>query len=88
MGKYLIVNADDYNTDRERNWGIIQAARNGIVTSATIISNLPWEDNALEDLTATFGNNVGIHLNLTKGFPLTAGLKTVVDNQGMFLPKK
>jgi predicted glycoside hydrolase/deacetylase ChbG (UPF0249 family) len=88
MGKYLIVNADDYNTDRERNRGIIQAARGGIVTSTTIISNLPWEDNTLEDLVATFGNNVGIHLNLTKGLPLTSGLKTVVDSKGMFLPKK
>jgi len=88
MGKYLIVNADDYNTDRERNRGIIQAARSGIVTSATIISNLPWEDNTLENLVATFGNNVGIHLNLTKGLPLTSGLKTVVDSKGMFLPKK
>ena len=88
MSKYLIVNADDYNTDRERNRGIIQAARDGIVTSATVISNLPWDDNALADLTVTFGNNVGIHLNLTKGFPVTSGLKTVVDSGGKFLPKK
>ena len=29
MSRYLIVNADDYNTDPERNRGIVDAIRNG-----------------------------------------------------------
>ncbi len=88
MSKYLIVNADDYNSDRERDQGIIHAAKQGIVTSTTVISSLPWQDSALADLGEIFKNRAGIHLNLTKGLPLTKGLRSVVDGQGFFLGKK
>ncbi len=86
--KYLIVNADDYNTDRERNRGILQAARDGIVTSATVIANLPWEDNAIPDLQEVLGNRIGIHLNLTKGSPLASCTDSLVNENGQFFEKK
>jgi predicted glycoside hydrolase/deacetylase ChbG (UPF0249 family) len=86
--KCLIVNADDYNTDRERNLGIIEGAKNGIVTSTTILTNLPWDDRSLSGLKETFGKNIGVHLNLTKGTPLTQGLTSVTNRQGEFFAKK
>jgi len=86
-GKRLIVNADDYNTDGDRNRGIIEAARNGIVSSVSVLTNLPWHDNAQQDLTASFNNNIGIHLNLTKGLPLTKGARTLTDQTGRFFSK-
>lgn len=86
-GKYLIVTADDYNTDPERNRGIVQAAQQGIVTSVSVLANIPWQDNALAELNGTFKNRTGIHLNLTKGYPLAEGHKSVVDEQGRFLEK-
>ncbi len=88
MAKQLIVNADDYNTDRQRNEGIIHAAENGIVTSTTVLSNMLMEDGTCEELIMTFKDGIGVHLNLTWGMPITKGLRTVVDSYGRFLPKK
>jgi predicted glycoside hydrolase/deacetylase ChbG (UPF0249 family) len=87
-GKYLIVNADDYNTDRERNCGILEAVRKGIVTSVSVLANMPFEENTLMELKNTFGPRIGIHLNLTRGRPLCPGLKTLVDKTGYFLAKQ
>jgi chitin disaccharide deacetylase len=87
-GRYLIVNADDYNTDSERNRGILQAARDGMVTSVSVIANLHGEDKALAELTGVMGARIGIHLNLTSGRPLVPGLKTLTDDAGVFYPKQ
>ncbi len=86
--KYLIVNADDYNTDRERNRGILQAAQDGIVTSVTIIANLAWDDTALSNLKAVFDSRVGIHLNLTKGIPIIKQTESLVNSNGQFFKKR
>jgi len=86
--KYLIVNADDYNTDRERNRGILQAAQDGIVTSVTVIANLVWDDAVLSDLKTVFDSRVGIHLNLTKGIPITKYTESLVNKNGRFFEKR
>lgn len=88
VNKYLIVNADDYNTDKERNRGIMQAAMEGIVTSVSVIANLPFESEEVLNLQNVFGANIGIHLNLTKGRPLTAEAKTLIGNNGHFFEKR
>lgn len=86
--KCLIVNADDYNTDKERNRGILQAARDGIVTSVTVITNLVWDYATLSDLKKVFGARVGIHLNLTKGTPLTKQAASLVKSNGRFFKRR
>lgn len=85
--RYLIVNADDFNTDAQRSRGILQAARTGIVTSTTVLTNLPFEPTTLEELKNVFGPAVGVHLNLTRGRPLSTGGKTLVGDDGLFLDK-
>jgi chitin disaccharide deacetylase len=87
-GKYLIVNADDYNTDSERNRGILQAVQDGMVTSVTVIANLHGEDGELAALQRVMGARIGIHLNLTRGRPLIPGLKTLTDQAGLFYEKR
>jgi predicted glycoside hydrolase/deacetylase ChbG (UPF0249 family) len=87
-GKYLIVNADDYNTDRERNRGILEAVSKGIVTSVSVLANIPFEENTLAELKNTLGPRIGIHLNLTRGRPLCPELKTLADKTGYFLAKQ
>ena len=84
---YLIVNADDYNTDSERNRGILQAARDGMVTSVSVIAGMPWDDTVIE-LKNILGRRIGLHLNLTQGKPLAAGLKTLVNEYGFFYPRQ
>ena len=79
----LIVNADDYGYFLCVSRGIIQAARSGVVGATGILANGPqmaeqvrWLDDC-EDL------DLGVHLNLTAGRPLTRALAERLD-QGRF----
>jgi predicted glycoside hydrolase/deacetylase ChbG (UPF0249 family) len=85
--RLLIVNADDYNTDPERNRGIIEAAKNGILTSASVLTNMPGLDGALGELEQVLGPRIGVHLNLTRGKPLSPDVQSLTGLQGDFLPK-
>ena len=84
----LIVNADDFNSDEERNRGIVEAAEKGIVTSVSVIANLPFTAERVKKLMAVFGPRIGVHLNLTKGVPITKRASTLVDETGQFFKKK
>jgi predicted glycoside hydrolase/deacetylase ChbG (UPF0249 family) len=82
----LIVNADDYGLSRGVTTGIIEAAESGVVTSASMIVNLP----AFNDAAARAGSrpslSLGLHLNLTTGKPLTAALSLTRRKTGLFYP--
>ena len=69
--KYLIVNADDYGLAASVSAGIRQAHLQGIVTSTTVMMNMPDTEPALR-LAAELCPNLGlgVHLNLTAGTPL------------------
>ena len=86
--KQLIVNADDYGTNEARNRGILEAAREGIVTTTTIIANAITSDDSLHNLQKQFGACIGIHLNLTMGIPLSDRPKTLTDQSGKFWNKR
>lgn len=86
--KQLIVNADDFNTDRERNRGILEAARRGIVTSTSVLTNVVWPEESCSQLKDVFGEQgIGVHLNLTNGRPVSAGTKTLTRGDGLFFKK-
>ena len=87
MKSRLIVNADDYNTDANRNRGILDAARRGIVTSTSVLANVGWPDGALPQLKAMFDCRAGVHLNMTKGRPLCEDMGSLVAGDGVFLAK-
>lgn len=82
----LIINADDLgiNTDRDR--GILQAFRQGLVTSASLIANGPSFASAAEQVKVT-GLPVGVHLNLSDGSTLTGQITGLTDSHGQ-LPGK
>ena len=83
---YLIVNADDLGADRNVDKGILEAFRNGIVTSATMLVTFSshWEESAREAQTA--GLPTGLHLSLTHGFAISPREKIpdLVDDRGRF----
>ncbi|MBN1680033.1 MAG: ChbG/HpnK family deacetylase [Anaerolineae bacterium] len=87
--KRLIVNADDLGRSPGVNHGILEAHRSGIVTSTTIMINLPDAPAGLERALAEAPDlGVGLHLNLTTGQPVSP-LNTVtplVDSAGRFFP--
>ena len=84
----LIINADDFNSDEERNRGILEAGEKGIVTSVSVIANLPFHAESVSKLKAVFGSRIGVHLNLTKGVPITRRATTLVDENNQFFKKK
>lgn len=83
MGK-LIINADDFGHSKGINMGIIEAYQDGILTSTTLMAGMPGFDQAVELSKQNPGLGVGVHLTLTCGYPVSKGLKTIVDDKGAF----
>jgi chitin disaccharide deacetylase len=81
----LLVNADDYGYFRCVSRGILEGAARGIVTATGVIANredLEGQSSRLLDCRAL---DVGVHLNLTWGVPLTARMrKKLTRSSGMF----
>ncbi|EAA7089300.1 TPA: chitin disaccharide deacetylase [Salmonella enterica] len=71
MQRLLIVNADDFGLSKGVNFGIIEAARNGVVTSTTAMMNAPTIEHAAELSAQTPQLGVGLHFVLSFGRPLT-----------------
>ena len=82
-GRRLIVNADDLGLSRAVNQGIIELHTAGVVTSASLLMNLPATAHAL-DRTAGTDLDIGVHLNLTVGAPLAHDVPSLVGSDGRF----
>jgi chitin disaccharide deacetylase len=80
----LIVNADDFGYSRGINYGIIDAHKNGIVNSATMMMNMPGVTHAVELAKENPKLQVGIHLVLTCGKPLLTDVPSLVNKNGSF----
>lgn len=85
----LIVNADDFGRTPGLSDGILQAHRDGIVTSTTVMVNYPHAEAVVRrarTLSPELG--IGIHLNLTAGEPILPPRKVpdLVGPDGRFLP--
>jgi predicted glycoside hydrolase/deacetylase ChbG (UPF0249 family) len=68
----LIVNADDLGQSAGVNEGILRALRDGIVTSASVLANLPYTEAGIRGLQSLGRSSGGVHLNLTRGRALAA----------------
>jgi len=63
--RYLIVNGDDFGASHGINCGIIEAHRGGILTSTSLMVDMPWSEEAAM-LSRTVPNlSVGLHVQLT-----------------------
>jgi chitin disaccharide deacetylase len=63
--KYLIVNADDFGASSGINRGILEAHQRGILTSTSLMVNMPAALEAIE-LSRPFANlGIGLHVNFT-----------------------
>lgn len=86
MTKYLIVNADDFGLSPKVNDAIIQAHRYGIVTSATLMANMPGFQHAVGLARQHKSLGVGLHVNLSSGKPLSPvhSVPSLVGPKGIF----
>ncbi|HET8569056.1 MAG TPA: ChbG/HpnK family deacetylase [Candidatus Limnocylindria bacterium] len=82
----MIVNADDLGRSAGVNEGIARAHREGIVTSATLMANAPGGAAAGTLARALPRLDVGVHLVLTFGRPLSdpARIRSLVERDGSF----
>lgn len=68
----LIINADDFGINKSVNKAIVEAFKNGWVTNTTIMVNMSdTEEAVILSKDNNFFDKVGLHLNITEGFPLT-----------------
>lgn len=62
--KYCIINGDDFGASEAINLGIVEAHRNGVLTSTSLIVNTPWSEQAA-CLGREYPNlSVGLHVNI------------------------
>lgn len=83
----LIVNADDFGLTSFVNQAIIQAHHQGIVTSTTVMINMPHAPSGLELAQQETPNlALGLHLNLTNGSPIcdVQHIPSLLDDNGQF----
>jgi predicted glycoside hydrolase/deacetylase ChbG (UPF0249 family) len=85
--KLLIINADDFGLSREISDCIINCHKNGIVTSTTLMTNMPAAEYACYKVQGVPSLGVGVHLTITEGKPLSdiEKVKDLVDDEGCFL---
>jgi O-antigen/teichoic acid export membrane protein/predicted glycoside hydrolase/deacetylase ChbG (UPF0249 family) len=75
LGRYVVVNADDFGLSRQVNEAILQAFEKGLISSATIMPNMPGFQEACQLARQHhLQGRIGLHLNLTSGKPLTTGI--------------
>ena len=82
--RLLILNADDFGLSPGVNQGILEAHRQGLVTSTTVIAIAPYAPEAAAASTDCPGLGFGVHLCLTQGRPLLpALLAPLLDERGL-----
>jgi hypothetical protein len=86
MEQRLIINADDFGLCESVNKGIVEAYTKGVLTSTTLMANMPAAEQAVDLAKNLPTLGVGVHLNLTAGKPLCQDntVKLILDSQGHF----
>lgn len=76
MIQRVIINADDFGLSQAENRTILRAFRQGLISSATLMANMPAFEEACA-LTREHGlqGRVGLHFNLTYGRPLSTAIR-------------
>lgn len=81
----IIVNADDFGFSEAVNYGILKAFEKGIVTSTSIMANMPGFDHAVELAKQHPDLHIGVHMNVTCGKPLLESEQTLTNEKGYFI---
>ena len=89
----VIINADDFGYSLEVNKAISESFDRQIISSTSLMVNMEGFTDAVEIIRtkATFRNNVGLHINLVEGVPLSDCIKKqkrFCDADGKFSYKR
>lgn len=86
----VIINADDFGMSEAFNYGVIKSYCEGVVSSTSLMVNLPAAEHAVK-LAKDYPNLfIGQHTNLVLGEPCSdpASIPSLVDSNGHFLGSK
>ncbi len=86
MAKRLIINADDFGCSQEVNEAVERAHTRGVLTSATVMTNMGDFDEAVAIAKRLPRLGVGVHLNLFKSKPVSDDyrVRALLDLGGNF----
>ena len=86
----VIINADDFGMNTNRNIAISKCFQKKLINSTSIMPNMPgFEEAVLLAKKYNFINQLGLHASITEGKPLTDLSKTtLIDEKGFFIPEK
>ncbi|MEW9096045.1 MAG: chitin disaccharide deacetylase [Clostridiaceae bacterium] len=84
--KKIIFNADDFGLTSGCNRGIVEAIKNEVVTSTTLMVNMPKAEEAVKLAKENGITSLGIHLTLTCGKPILSEkeVPSLIDDRGIF----
>lgn len=80
----LVINADDFGYSKGVNLGILEAYQNGVVSSTTMMTNMPGAAHAAALALDHPQLGVGIHIVLDCGKPVNENVPSLVDENGYF----
>lgn len=66
----IIINADDFGMSYEVNEGIKQGIKAGVITSVSVMVNMPYYKEAVAFLKKHPEVSVGLHFNISEGHPI------------------
>lgn len=76
MIQRVIINADDFGLSHEENRTILGAFQQGLISSATLMANMPaFEEACALTREHDLHGRIGLHFNLTYGRPLSAAIR-------------
>ena len=86
MDKRIIINADDFGLCEGVNKAVVQAHKKGVLSSATIMANMPASAKAVKAAKKMPQLGIGVHLNLFEGRPLSKEtcVEQLLDGDGRF----
>ena len=79
----LIINTDDFGYSRAVNYGILDSHQLGILTSGTLMANMPGFEHGVEIAKANPNFGVGVHLVSDCGKPVLTTHQYLVDENGI-----
>jgi len=80
----LIINADDIGYSKSITDGIIEGINYGCISSTSIMANMDYAEYAIKQLIKNNIKEIGLHITLTVGKPLTH-CPSLTDENGKFL---
>lgn len=88
--KKIIINADDFGLTDGCNYGIIYAMKLGVVTSTSIMINMPKAKEAIQLALDNGIEEIGLHLNLTCGEPVSPKeeVASLINERGFFYRRR